>query len=372
MGERIRVGIVGASPERGWAAAAHLPALAHLDEFTVSAVATTRRDTARRAAEAYGVPHAFDRAADLVAHPDVDLVVVSVKAPGHAEVIRAALAAGKHVYSEWPLGVDLAEATELAEAAEAAGVVHAVGLQGYHSPSARFVRDLLAEGRVGRVESVAAVASGDPLGGARIPQSLAWGADAAAANTVLTIMAGHALAILDHLVGSPVEVSAVVANLHDRVVVAETGESIPSTAPGQVALLGRLDGGAVASLSVQGGSGPGPDGFLFKIAGTEGTLTVTPARPGEYPGWADWTIQVRRNDGDVTVLAVPDGYRVIPDGVPAGPAANVAALYREIGQAIAEGRQAHPSFTTALHHHRLLAAVERASQTGTRQFVPAP
>ena len=49
MPERIRVGIVGASPQ-SWAAAAHLPALAHLDELTVTAVATTRKDSARAAA----------------------------------------------------------------------------------------------------------------------------------------------------------------------------------------------------------------------------------------------------------------------------------------------------------------------------------
>ena len=46
MPERIRVGIVGASPQ-SWAAAAHLPALAHLDELTVTAVATTRQESAR-------------------------------------------------------------------------------------------------------------------------------------------------------------------------------------------------------------------------------------------------------------------------------------------------------------------------------------
>jgi predicted dehydrogenase len=57
--------------------------------------------------------------------------------------------------------------------------------------------------------------------------------------------------------------------------------------------------------------------------------------------------------------------------VPAGPPANVAALYREIAQAIAEGREANPSFTTALHYHRLLEALARASLTGTRQTLTA-
>jgi len=151
MRDRIRVGIVGASPQ-SWAAAAHLPALAHLDEFPVVAVATTRQDSARAAADMLGIGHAFASANELAAHPEVDLVVASVKVPAHAAVVRAALAAGKHVYAEWPLGVDLAEASALADAAAAAGVVHAVNLQAYHAPGARFVADLLADGRIGPVQ----------------------------------------------------------------------------------------------------------------------------------------------------------------------------------------------------------------------------
>jgi peptide deformylase len=79
-----------------------------LDEFQVVAVATTRHDTARATAEAYGVPHAFADAAELVSHPEVDVVAITVKVTEHDRLIRAALAAGKHVFSEWPLGIDLA------------------------------------------------------------------------------------------------------------------------------------------------------------------------------------------------------------------------------------------------------------------------
>ncbi|KAB2352538.1 Gfo/Idh/MocA family protein [Actinomadura rudentiformis] len=368
--QRIRVGIVGASPGGSWAAATHLPALAHLEEFAVTAVATSKPETAREAAAKFGAAHAFTGAADLAAHPDVDLVVVSVKSAGHAEAIRAALAAGKHVYSEWPLGVDATETAELAEAAAAAGVVHAIGLQGYHSPSALFVRDLIAEGRIGRVESAAFITPGDPWGGARIPEVLAWGTDPAAGAGVLTIMVGHALATFEHLVGGLAQVSAVVANLHKKVVVTETGEHIANQAPGQVALTGRLSDGAVASLTVHGGSGTaGPDEFLLRIAGTEGTLTITPVLAGVYPHWTEWNIRLRSVGGVTNTLDVPARYRVVPENVPDGPIANVAALYREIGQAIDQGRDANPDFATALHYHRLLETLERASQTGRSQPV---
>jgi predicted dehydrogenase len=371
MADRIRVGIVGGSPG-SWAAAAHLPALAHLDELTVTAVATTRTESARESADTFGILHFFASAEELAFHPEVDLVVASVKVPAHAAVIRAALAAGKHVFSEWPLGTDPAEASALADAATAAGVVHAVNLQAYHSPGACFVADLLADGRIGPVESVSMTAAGDPLGGSRIPRSLAWSTEPAAGNNLLTVMAGHALAALERVAGPLADVSAVLANRHDRVMVAETGELIANHVPGQIALHGRLGSGALLSLSVHGGSAAAPDGFAITITGTEGTLTITPADPGHYPGWAQWRVRLTGTDGAAASLPIPDRYRVTPDGVPAGPAANIAALYREIAQAITEGRPAHPGFGTAVHHHRTLAAIERAAQTGVRQKLTAP
>jgi predicted dehydrogenase len=110
-----------------------------------------------------------------------------------------------------------------------------------------------------------------------------------------------------------------------------------------------------------------PGGFAITITGTDGTLTITPADPGHYPGWAEWRVRLRGTDGAAADLPVPGRYRLIPAGVPAGPAANIAAVYREIAQAITEGRPAHPGFDTAVHHHRTLAAIERAAQTGVRQ-----
>lgn len=365
----IRVGIVGANAEASWAATAHLPALAHLDEFQVTAVATTRQASAEQAAAAFQARHAFQDAHALAAHPDVDLVVVAVKAPGHAEVVRAAAAAGKHVLSEWPLGVDLAEATELVDAVDAAGVVHAIGLQGLHSPAAAYVKDLLAEGRIGRLQAASLVAAGDPLGGSTIPRSLTWSLDPAAGNTLLTIMVGHFLSTLEHLTGRLTDLSAVVANLHRQVTVAGTGERLGSGAPTQVALHGRLEDGAVVSVSVQGGNAPGTGGFFLRLVGDDGALAITPSPSPGFLHWTDWRIQLTTDGGAPAELSVPDRYRVAPPGVPAGPPANIAALYREVGRAITAGRPAHPSFHTALRHHRLLAAIEQASGTGGRLHI---
>ncbi|WP_406195253.1 Gfo/Idh/MocA family oxidoreductase [Kitasatospora sp. NBC_01560] len=358
----IRVGVVGAS---GWADGSHLPALAALEEFEVTAVATTNRASAERAAAAHGVRHAFTDAGRLAAHPDVDLVVVSVRASGHAAVIRAALAAGKHVVSEWPLGVDAEEAHELTEAASAAGIVHAVVLQGHHSPSARFAADLVAEGRIGTLESVVLVADGAPWGGSRIWPNLVFGLDPAEGTDILTVMAGHFLATLERVAGPLTEVSARLPRMHDRVLVAGTERTAPNATPSHVLLHGALAGGATASVAVHGGNEPTGDGFLLELVGSEATLTATPARPGTFIHWGDWAIRI----GD-EVLTVPDACRTVPAAVRSGPPANIAALYQEVARAIAEGRQPHPSFGTALRHHRLLAAIERSAAAGAVHVVP--
>src|SRR5215475_15575831 len=172
----LRVGIIGATPARGWGTLAHVPALAALPEFTITAVATTRAETARATADAHEIPLAFDDDADLIASPDVDVVAVTVKVTEHAELVSAALAAGKHVFCEWPLGTDLSQATALAELAAASDGQHIVGLQGYHSPGARYVGELVGQGYLGRMLAVSAVAVGRQ-GGGRIPAASAYAAD---------------------------------------------------------------------------------------------------------------------------------------------------------------------------------------------------
>src|SRR5437762_13710387 len=94
---KIRVGIVGASPRRGFASIAHIPALQALPEFEITAVCTTRQDSADATARHYGVPLAFCDPEKLAQHPDVDLVTVSVKVPDHYLPVMAAIEAGKQL-----------------------------------------------------------------------------------------------------------------------------------------------------------------------------------------------------------------------------------------------------------------------------------
>ena len=117
MTDKIRVGIVGATVTQGgsgWGANAHVPALKALPHYELKAVCTSHEDTAKASAAAFGAELAFHRFSDMAAHPDVDLIVVCVRVPGHRDLVMAGLQAGKAVLCEWPLGANLAEAEEMA------------------------------------------------------------------------------------------------------------------------------------------------------------------------------------------------------------------------------------------------------------------
>ena len=96
MADPIRIGIVGATVTpggSGWGANAHIPALKALPDYTLKAVCTAHEDTAKASAAAFGAELAFHTIDDMVARPDIDLVVVCVKVPVHDELVMAALRA---------------------------------------------------------------------------------------------------------------------------------------------------------------------------------------------------------------------------------------------------------------------------------------
>src|SRR5438445_13544423 len=144
----LGVGIVGVSPVRGWAATAHIPALRALPGYEIRAVSARSAESARAAGEMFGVSAVFSDHEQLVTRPDIDVVAVTVKVPYHRELVSAALAAGKAVYCEWPLGRDLDDARAMAALAAKQGVRTVVGLQARQAPAIEFVQQLLRDGYV--------------------------------------------------------------------------------------------------------------------------------------------------------------------------------------------------------------------------------
>src|SRR6202795_1996363 len=104
MANKIRLGFIGANVRSIWASQSHFPALLASPDVELTAVCTTRPETAEAARKAFGAKLAFTEFKAMVASKEIDAVAVVVRVPSPYEPTRAASEAGKHAYTEWPLG----------------------------------------------------------------------------------------------------------------------------------------------------------------------------------------------------------------------------------------------------------------------------
>src|SRR3984893_7506697 len=201
----FRVGIVGADTKASWAKVSHVPAINGLPGLKLAAVATRNEQSAREAAEAFGADSWFSDPFAMIRDDRIDIVTVAVKIPAHRELVLAALAAGKAVYCEAPLGRNTAEAAEMVRAARSRPT--AIGLQGRLNPSLRRARELISSGRIGRPLSARVVAKTMGFGPEMASRIDLFNKASSGAN-MLTITAGHTLDAVEALLGPIVDVEA--------------------------------------------------------------------------------------------------------------------------------------------------------------------
>ena len=328
----VRVGIIGLSASGGWAAGAHVPALRALRDyrqgFQLRALAASSPQKAAAAARAHDVPLAFGTPQEHPACEEVDLVVVSVRLPHHGELVRPAVEAGKAVLCEWPLGRDLAEASDLA--------------------------DLVAQGYAGEILSATLTGSGMNWG-ATIPSADArYLADPAAGATMLTIPFGHTIDGLAAVLGEPAVSRATLATRRAQVRHADSGDMVAMTSADQIAVTATLPGGAVLSAHYRGGRSRAGN-LRWEINGTDGDLVIE-APSGHLQMALPTVLGGRGPDRSLSPLEVPASYHRVPalDGDRAGSAYNVAHAYAQLLDDLADGTRLVPDFAHAVRRHQML------------------
>jgi predicted dehydrogenase len=366
-GSKLGVGIIGVNPAWGWAAAAHIPALRALPNYEVRALGATSAEAARAAGEAFGVAAVFSDHEELVTQPDIDVVAVTVKVPHHRELVLAALAAGKAVYCEWPLGRDLDEARAMAVFAAEQGVPTIIGLQARQAPAIEFVQELLRDGYVGEVLSTTMVGTSVP--GDVVVKPNAYMLDRTNGANVLTVAVGHSLDTLNHVLGEFADLSAVSDLRRPLITIEGTGEQIVKTAPDQIAVIGTLTSGATASVHVREAVAGGI-GLLWEINGTDGTLRIT--ADAAYPEIFPLTVAGAQGRNEPAELAIP---ATLTQKWPAltslegAPAYNVGRAYAAFAADIDNGTRTVPDFAAAVRRHEVIAAIERSAASGERVTV---
>jgi predicted dehydrogenase len=358
--DRIRVGIVGATVTQGgsgWGANAHVPALKAVPGYELKAVCTSREDTAKNSAAAFGAERGFHRFSDMTADPDVDLVVVCVRVPGHRELVLSALQAGKAVFCEWPLGANLAEAEEMARLAGQRSAKTVVGLQGRSDPTIRYAADLIKEGYIGEVltASLSTVAQAHLQRG---PGRIWQGVRSNGANT-LTIAGGHAIDAMCAVLGEFAEVSARVST---RIPEWRTmdGTPVPVDSPDSINVVGRMVSGAEVSVNIA--TVPSnPSGNRLEIYGRDGALVI---RADGSLSMGPNQLHAGKGKEAMAPMPVPSKYSLVPEGTPSGQPYNVAQAYARMADGLRGGRSFDVDFNLAVRRHTLIDAIERASATG--------
>jgi predicted dehydrogenase len=354
------VGIVGANAERAWAHDAHIPALAKLPQFRLAAVSARTQELADQAARAFNAPRAIGDSIKLVQDKDIDVVAVTVKVPEHRAIVLAALAAGKHLFCEWPLGRDAAEAKEMADAAARAKNSHVIiGLQALCAPAVRKAVEIVAAGKLGRLlmlRVVSPTAGWAPLA----PRHYTYLQQKEHGATLSTISGGHTIAAMEALAGAYTEVDARSSIIYPDIGILGSNETVKRTVPDHVLVIGKHASGCLSSLEVMGGQ-PGVP-FRLDMIGSNGSLAITTER-------ARGGFQTSRLEISASVPFEPVAKSVSSEL--SGPPANVAETYVRLADDIRAGTHTTPDFQLALRLTRLLDAIEAASDQGKRQYIKA-
>jgi predicted dehydrogenase len=360
----LRVGLIGAGGR--WGPRAHVPALKGVSEAELYAVCTAHAETARAAADKFGVTRAYGSDSALHADPQVEAVAVAVRVPAHYGLSKNALEAGKHVFCEWPLGANTKEAEELAALARQKNLRTMVGLQRRASPAYLYMRELIEQGYVGQVLSVNMMLINS--GVLTRPSDRTWQRDVTLGANTLTITFGHVLDAMCMVVGELTELSAIVGTQVPQWFETDTKKYVDVTSPDNIVVQGRLENGAVvnACCGVQPYHG---SGHRLEIYGREGMLSMI----GGGEGGEERRRKLmggHKDDKAPQELPVPERFTWVPEAVRnGGPAYDVGQMWVKFAEAIRTGSNIGSDFDHAVRRHRMLDTIVRASQTGQRQKV---
>ncbi|CAF0921690.1 unnamed protein product [Adineta ricciae] len=353
MSSKINIGFIGLSKGR-WAEHAHATYLQNSSIYKIKALANSTLESAKSAAETFGIDKYYGTPEELAQDRNVDTVVVSVKVPLHKQLIMPAIQQGKNAIVEWPLGRNLQEAEELTALARSKGIKTMVILQARQSSVIKKMNEIVDSGKLGKILSIHIYASGAAWGSA-IDTANAYVANIANGVTLTSVPGGHTLDAMCYVFGEFKSVTATMHNARKTIEVRdEKGDTIreePMTSHDQMSVSGLLTSGAYASIHLRGGSYKGTN-LLWEVEGTQGELQIR-GTTGHLQ-LSSPTLFASFNGEDLTEIKLDEEH---------GAHVNVGRAYDEF----AKKDGIYPSWEDAVVRHRMIEAIYKSAQTGTTQ-----
>jgi predicted dehydrogenase len=311
------------------------------------------------AQKATGARLAFWDYQQIVQSSEIDIVSIAVRIPLHHPIAMAALAAGKHVFCEWPLGMNSSQAQEMAKAAKARKVHTAIGTQGRFSPAVIYARDLIQQGFVGNpLHFNLSQFIGTGIGPRRSDRW--WSVKAENGGGALNISMGHALDTMRFCLGDVTEAWGVTDTLVKETTFIDTNERVDITSVDTVMATVRLASGASGVMHASTVSKTG-SGFRFDIYGDKGHLLI---EAPTYVQYSPGTLSGATADEKFRSLPIPKKYTLVTSPSPSDQPFQVAQLYHQFAAAIRNDHPFRPNFNDGLSLHHALEAIARSSKSG--------
>lgn len=267
---QIGIGIVGG----GYMGKAHAVAMSSVGAVfdtrlrpRLEMVCASRPASAERYRLAYGFARATADWSELVAHPDVEAVVIASPQSTHRAIAEAALALGKPVFCEKPLGASLEDGRAMVAAADASGTVNMIGFNYVRTPATQFARKLIADGAIGTITWFSGEHTEDFLAD---PASPATWRTMGAENGALGDLAPHMINAALALMGPISELSAVVETVHATRASADGPAKV--TNDDQAQLMCRFTNGAMGHLHFSRIATGRKMGYAYEVTGTSGAI----------------------------------------------------------------------------------------------------
>ncbi len=345
----MRAGVIGG----GFMGAVHTRAIRRSGAI-LTRVAGSSPASSLAAAERFGATTKTESAAELIAADDVDVVHVCTPNATHGPLVRAALAAGKHVICEKPLAVSLGEATGLASAAEASGKVATVPFVYRFYPAVRLARQRVAAGETGPLRLLHGSYLQDWLAD---PAADDWRVDPAhgGPSRAFADIGVHWCDLVEFVSGH--RITRLSARLHTAV--PERGGRAVATEDAAV-LLFETDRGALGNLTVSQVSPGRKNRLWFSLDGAAESVSFDQEAPETlWVGGLSENRQIARGTHPTRQDIVPAGH---PQGYQDCFDAFVADTYAAIQADKPDGL---PTFADGLRAARLTAAVLRSAAGDT-------
>ncbi|MGZ8650230.1 MAG: Gfo/Idh/MocA family protein [Solirubrobacteraceae bacterium] len=380
MARQLGIGVVGL----GWMGRVHTASyrrlVEHFPDLGVEPRLVIASDLAadrREHAERLGFEATTEDWRAVVEHPEVDAVSVTTPNALHRKVALAAIAAGKHVWIEKPVGLGLDDTLAVAEAAERAGVVSGVGFCYRFAPAVQHAKRLIEAGAIGDVNHYRGVFLADYAN--RPDAAASWRFFRADAGSgALGDLMAHIVDMTHHLVGPIERLSGRTATMIPRrppLAVGsgthfsrvETEELVDVENEDWAAAMIEFDGGAVGSLEASRVIVGPHVGMRFEVHGTDGALAWELERMNELERF-----QLAQNGADEGYMRVVAGAHH-PDFAAFQPGAGVPMGYddlrvleaRTFVAAVARGEQDAPGLAEMVATARVLDAIERSERSGS-------